>query len=124
NFNEDAVSHKNASGLMQIMEPTADWVADRMDLQGFTYKDIKKPETNIKMGCYYLAYLIEQYEGNIENALAAYNAGIGNVNGWLKDPSCSKDGKTLSSIPFPETERYVSQVSNNLRMYTLLYQKA
>ena len=124
NFDEDAVSVKNATGLMQIMEPTALWLADRMQLADFEYQDITKPEINIKMGCYYISYLIEQYEGNIENALAAYNAGGGNVNRWLRDSSCSKDGKALDAIPFPETKRYVNRVLNNMRMYTLLYQQA
>ncbi|MBE7021670.1 MAG: lytic transglycosylase domain-containing protein [Ruminococcaceae bacterium] len=122
NFDEDAVSHKNASGLMQIIEPTAEWIADRMELQNFSYESITEPELNIQMGCYYISYLLEQYEGDLKNALAAYNAGTGNVNQWLANPEYTKDGKTLSHIPFPETRRYITRVTNNLRMYTLLYQ--
>lgn len=122
NFDAEAVSHKNAKGLMQIIQPTAEWLADRMELTDFSYESITEPALNIQMGCYYLSYLLEQYQGDLKNALAAYNAGTGNVNQWLRDPAYSKDGKTLSRIPFPETRRYITRVTNNLRMYKLLYQ--
>ncbi len=121
NFDTDAVSHKNAAGLMQIMEPTALWLADRMKLSDFQYENITDPETNIQMGCYYIAYLLNLYHGNVKNALAAYNAGEGNVSRWLGDAECSKDGETLFYIPFPETRRYITRVTNNQQMYRMLY---
>ena len=58
---------------------------------------------------YYLSYLIDSF-GSYELALAAYNAGPGNVKNWLADPEYSVDGKTLHDIPYPETEAYVRNV--------------
>ncbi|MGN1059823.1 MAG: lytic transglycosylase domain-containing protein, partial [Clostridia bacterium] len=121
NFDQDAVSHRQAAGLMQIIEPTALWLSDRMDLTDFQYEDITEPALNIQMGCYYIAYLLELYDGNVKNAVAAYNAGEGTVNRWLTDSACSKDGENLSYIPYPETRHYITQVINNQKIYRLLY---
>lgn len=121
NFNSDAVSNKNASGLMQIIEPTALWLSDKMDLKDFRYESITEPELNIQMGCYYIRYLLDIYEGNEENATAAYNAGEGTVNRWLADKDYSTDGKTLHTIPYPETRHYINKLKNNRKIYQLLY---
>ncbi len=121
NFDENAVSHKNASGLMQIIEPTARWISVRMDLEDFSYDDITEPELNIRMGCYYMSFLLDRYEGNEKNALAAYNAGHGNVDRWLAEEGNPKEGLQFSQIPFPETRRYVTRVLNNQKMYQILY---
>lgn len=121
NFKQNAVSHKNATGLMQIMEPTANWLAQKMKLSDFQYKNITEPELNIQIGCYYIAYLAEIYNGNVDNTLAAYNAGEGTVNNWLANKDYSTDGFSLSYIPYPETRRYITQVKNNQKIYRLLY---
>ncbi len=121
NFDETAVSKKNASGLMQIIEPTALWLAERMGLSDFTYDRITEPELNIQMGCYYISYLLTLYDGNEKNALAAYNAGDGTVDRWLANSDYSKDGITLSNVPYPETRKYITKVMNHRRIYRLLY---
>ena len=118
-FSEGAVSSKGASGLMQIGESTADWLADKMNLSGFSYDQIFDPEINIRLGCYYLGMLERQY-GDMEVALCAYNAGNGTVNGWLQNPAYSDDGKTLKSIPYRETQNYVKRVADNQKIYALL----
>ena len=53
------------------------------------------PKTNIMFGCWYLAYLLRVFDGDVELALASYNGGMGNVIKWLKDDRYSDDGKTL-----------------------------
>ena len=106
-----------AYGLMQLTEETADWNAAKMGLKDY---DWHEPETNIKIGCYYLRQLINKY-GNTNTALAAYNAGGGHVDEWLKDKSCSSDGKTLDYIPFSETRNYVRKVNDNWTSYKKLY---
>jgi soluble lytic murein transglycosylase len=68
-----------------------------------------------------LSYLIRDFEGVTDTALAAYNAGRGNVQKWLKDPRYSSDGKTLIYIPFRETRNYVKRVNAALDLYTRLY---
>lgn len=124
NFNENAVSQKNAAGLMQVIEPTADWLAKRMGLTDFSYENIKDPKLNIQIGCYYISYLLDLYDGNTATALAAYNAGEGTVNKWLKNSEYSKDGKNLSFVPYPETRHYITKVTNNQKMYQTLYKIA
>lgn len=121
NFNHEAVSHKEATGLMQITPQTAGWLAEKMGLDAFSAEQMTDPALNIQMGCYYVSYLLALYDGDVNNMLAAYNAGTGTVNGWLNDRSCSKDGQTLYYIPYPETRHYITQVTNHQKMYRLLY---
>ena len=110
-----------ARGLMQITDDTAKWIAGKLNIE-FTADDIEDPDTNIRMGCYYLSYLINRY-GDINVALAAYNGGMGNVDKWLSDSRYSSDGKTLSDIPFPETEKYVERVNKYTGIYKWWYSK-
>ena len=117
-FDKDAVSDKGAKGLMQIIDATADWVSGKIELSEF---DLFDPETNIEIGTFYLSYLLDLYKGNKECAIAAYNAGPAKVDEWLSDKKYSKDGKTLDEIPFPETEKYVKKVMENIEKYGFLY---
>lgn len=124
NFNHEAKSEKNASGLMQIMESTGEWIADRMGKKDFSYEQLSDPETNIEMGCFYLAYLLKLYDGDKKCALAAYNAGLANVDSWLRNKTYSKNGVNLDVIPFSETEKYVNLVVKNEKIYDCLYGKS
>jgi soluble lytic murein transglycosylase len=119
-FRHLAQSHKNAMGLMQVTEPTAAWMAEHMGLDNFEANDIWEPEINIAIGSYFLNWLVNYYQGDLALALCAYNAGMGNVNRWLADPNYSHDGKTLRSIPFPETDQYLQRVLFNQRVYDIL----
>ncbi len=121
NFVEDAHSGK-ASGLMQITDETALWIAERMRLDPDRI-DLMDPQQNIKMGCYYFRYLVDYYNGNIDVALAAYNGGMGNVNRWLGDKDYSKDGKNLDYIPFKETRKYVERVNKEKKIYERMSEK-
>lgn len=118
-FDHMAVSQKGASGLMQIVRDTGDWAADEIGIYNYSYDRIFEPEINIEIGCWYLNRMINQY-GNLDTALAAYNAGSGNVSKWLDDKNFSKDGKTLDIIPFKETEDYIKRVEFNTRIYKLI----
>lgn len=118
-FDKDAVSHKGASGYMQIMEQTANWAAEEIGIKDFNYDMIKEPKINIEIGCWYISKLINQY-GSVDTALAAYNAGSGNVSNWLKDYKYSNDGKTLYNIPFNETKDYIKKVNRRKILYDRL----
>lgn len=120
NFNTYAESNKNAYGLMQITKSTAEWIAQKTNSPELC-ENLFVPENNIRMGCFYLDYLIKIYDGNIKNALCAYNAGPGVVDRWLKDSTYSQDGVNLTKIPYRETELYVTKVLNNRRIYDYLY---
>ena len=113
-FETDVVSRSGAMGLMQIMPVTAEWIAWR---RGFSYDSsrILEPAYNIDMGCYLLSYLLEYYENYLELAVAAYNAGAGNVDSWLES-SGGGTGKTLE-IPFNETRNYVHKVLESYEKY-------
>lgn len=113
NFNKRVVSDKGASGLMQILPKTFDYVKA---LYGLSYlsDDIFDPKTNIFVGTAYLNYLFNKFKTERE-VLAAYNAGEGNVLTWLTSNEYSLDGKTLNYIPFAKTAKYVEKV--------LLYKK-
>ena len=95
-FSEDAVSSKSAKGLMQLKDDTAYWCAEKYGIDG----EIYEAEVNIEIGCAYLRYLLDLFGQDTENALAAYNAGQGNVKKWLADDRYSTDGETLENIPF------------------------
>ncbi len=118
-FIPDAHSGK-ASGLMQLTDETAQWICSRRDID-YSGIDLMDPETSIDLGCYYLKYLIDHYDGNIDTALAAYNGGMGNVAGWLDDDRYSADGETLHDIPFPETKGYVEKVNDSWAYYKETY---
>ncbi|MCL2708240.1 MAG: lytic transglycosylase domain-containing protein [Defluviitaleaceae bacterium] len=119
-FKPDARSGKGASGLMQVTEPTAEWIASRMGLLFYDPSLIYEPEINISIGCYYLNWLYDYYGGDLTLTLCAYNAGQGNVDGWLRDENYSSDGKRLDAIPFPETRQYVKRVKANRLVYAFL----
>lgn len=120
NFNKEAVSKKDAIGLMQILPETAKWIADNNDMIEFEEYMLYDPVTNIKLGSWYIKNLIEQFD-SLDLALAAYNGGSGNVTNWLKDKKYSEDGVKLDSIPFKETEKYVEKVKNQSKIYNFLY---
>lgn len=110
-FNENEVSPKGAKGLMQIMENTAEWVNSKEKIENYDYDKIFDPDINIHIGCWYIAWLKKLYSGDDMLVLAAYNAGSGNISKWLSDEAYSKDGKTLSAIPFKETSNYIKKVN-------------
>ncbi|MCL1883179.1 MAG: lytic transglycosylase domain-containing protein [Defluviitaleaceae bacterium] len=118
-FRENAESHRGAQGLMQLMPATAEEMARHMGMENFHAEDVWIPEINIAIGSFYLNRLANMY-GCIELALAAYNAGQGNVNRWLSDPEISGDGKSLDTIPFGETRNYIQRVNRNRRIYNMI----
>lgn len=119
-FEHDAVSLKSAKGLMQIGEGTGEWAGGLLDITEYNQEMLFEPQVNIKIGCWYLDKLIHQFD-NVQTALAAYNAGSGNVSKWLQDSKYSDDGKTLKEIPYGETKRYVKKVIITQKIYQWLY---
>ena len=120
NFKEKANSHANAIGLMQLMENTAIEVYKNIETQTINVEELYQPEINIKVGTYYFFTLLNKYD-NIGLALAAYNAGMGRVDKWIKEGIIKQDGSDLESIPFKETNLYVRKVLNIYEKYKKLY---
>ena len=119
-FDADAVSKKDARGLMQIAKITADWAAEEIPIEYYSYDDIFEPEVNIMIGCWYLDRLRRQFDGAADTVLAAYNAGSGNVAKWLSSPENSNDGINLYYVPFGETRLYIEKVNKNIKIYEFI----
>ena len=115
NFKPDAVSNKNAQGLMQLMYATAEEVAQKNGIE-LNEENILEPEINIKIGTKYISELLEKYEC-MEVALAAYNAGSGNVDKWIKEGIIKADGSDIENIPFKETNTYVRKILRDYKIY-------
>lgn len=108
---EDQESHAGARGLMQITPQTAHAIERLSGGTTFVTSDLSDPEINISYGSYYLRYLLHRYDGDEVAALAAYNAGTGNVDRW------GGADVQLSDIAFPETRAYVEQVLDKREEY-------
>ena len=120
NFNENAKSSSDAIGLMQIMEITAIETARKMNLE-VTEEDLFKPDLNINIGLKYFTYLLNQYDNNYPLAIIAYNAGMGNVDAWIKDGTIKEDGTDIENVPFKETNNYVRKILRDYEIYKGLY---
>ena len=113
----DATSHAGARGLMQITPQTADEIARRSGGTQFRQDDLAQPQINISYGSWYLRWLLRRYGENEMLAVAAYNAGTGNVDKWIaRDPDM-----LASEIPFGETRHYVAKVLDVREDYERTY---
>ena len=121
-FNNNAVSHAGARGLMQIMPRTARRIAKNNNIPYDRYKLTKDYKYNLKLGKIYLTGLLNQYNGSLILSLAAYNAGPGRINSWIKingDPRSKNIDKIdwVEMIPYKETRNYVQRVIENYNVY-------
>jgi soluble lytic murein transglycosylase len=121
-FKPNAVSKKNARGLMQITETTGKWIADKIGIKNYSFDSLFNPDTNIRMGCWYVKWLLDYFNNNADLAIAAYNGGTGNVKEWLKDRNLSDSGDSLNKIPFKETNDFLKRVKNYVSVYKKLYE--
>lgn len=122
NFDPEARSHQDAHGLMQITESTLNWAMTREGKgANYTVQDLYDPEINIKYGCLILSLLLNEFQDQ-DTALAAYNAGRGNVLKWLKDTRYSEDGIHIKTTPFKETTEYIKKVNKYHLQYKEMLQ--
>lgn len=122
-FEKNAKSNKGAIGLMQLTPSTAKWAAKQMKIKNFKVDMLYDEEFNIKMGCWYLDNLKQEFNNNMQLVIAAYNGGRGNVKKWLNNEENSKNGVDLHYIPFKETDKYVKKVKVSQNIYEFLYKK-
>ncbi|MCI8362403.1 MAG: lytic transglycosylase domain-containing protein [Clostridia bacterium] len=121
NFNRNIKSKSGAIGLMQLMESTALEEAEEVNQEIVVTESLYNPEINIKIGTKYYAKLIKKYNNNMLLALAAYNAGIGNVDKWIQEGIIKEDGSEIENIPFKETNNYVRKIVRDYKIYKQLY---
>ena len=122
NFEPNVTSSADAKGLMQLMEETAIERSNVIDNEDVQTYDLYDPETNIKLGTSYFAYLLGLYDDNMLLSIIAYNAGLGNVEQWIKDGIIKADGSDIENIPYKETENYVRKILRDYQMYLNLYE--
>jgi soluble lytic murein transglycosylase len=120
NFYPAALSAAGAIGLMQLMPATAKGLANGENGK-FKIDRLTRPEENISMGIRHLRGLLTQYKGDRMLAIAAYNAGAGNVNRWLRTAGDMPQDVFIESIPFAETRLYVKKVLAGSENYNHLY---
>jgi soluble lytic murein transglycosylase len=114
-------SPAGAQGLMQILPATAYYLAHLSGGSRFTASDLATPSVNVAYGSYYLRYLLDHYEGDEMLAVAAYNAGITNVDEWVARARAEGGSLTVDEIPFGQTRAYVQRVLGAQHEYRALY---
>lgn len=121
NFKPQSESNAGAVGLMQLTEDTFIWLQTYYkDENELSFEDLKEPEINIDYGTHVLSILFDMYQDE-KTVLCAYNAGMGTVDDWLENKEYSEDGKTLTTVPYPETDNYHRLVMQNESVYNKLY---
>lgn len=118
-FDNNAQSHQGAHGLMQLLEDTAKHSADVVGMDYYPEK-LNDVDYNLDLGVGYFDYLYRYYN-NKDLALAAYNGGVGNVDGWIKEGKLDKDNPDSLNIPFEETRQYVTKVNANYEVMKKFY---
>ncbi len=120
-YEKTAESPVGAKGLMQIMPETGRWIAQQRGIKNFDPSELYDPQTNISFGCWYLAYLDNEFNGQIPLIVAAYNAGLNRVGDWTREGLWNGDPDHLDRIPYPETRAYVQNVLKNYQAYQSIY---
>ncbi|HWX88016.1 MAG TPA: lytic transglycosylase domain-containing protein [Solirubrobacteraceae bacterium] len=114
-------SPAGALGLMQILPATAHYIAHLSGGFRFTTSDLATPKINVAYGSWYLRYLLDHYEGDEMEAIAAYNGGLANVDAWVGKVREEGRKLTTADIPFPETRAYVRRVLRAQSEYRAVY---
>ncbi|MEG0901000.1 MAG: transglycosylase SLT domain-containing protein [Clostridia bacterium] len=123
-FNPKAESGVGARGLMQLVDKTADWVYQKMGLtDGYSFDAMYDAETNVRYGCWYLAFLCERFRADPVLVSAAYHAGQNEVQNWLNSSKYSADGLTLAldNMMDGPTKQYATRVVRDYAIYKRLY---
>jgi soluble lytic murein transglycosylase len=122
-FVQVARSHVGASGLMQIMPATAQYVARKIGMSNFKQASVNDIQTNIVLGTNYLHMVLNALDGSQAMATAAYNAGPGRPKSWRASLPRTVEGAIFAeTIPFSETRGYVKSVLSNATYYAALFE--
>jgi soluble lytic murein transglycosylase len=117
-FREGAVSESGAVGLMQLLPSTATEIARRTGGERFEVADLRDPRINIRYGSNYLRYLLDRRKGSLVEAVAAYHAGVRNVDRWAHGAG---GDMSVDDIPFADTREYAREVVGLIDVYRRAY---
>jgi soluble lytic murein transglycosylase len=106
---------------MQVLPSTGKTLARAEKVRDYRTESLLVPNVNLQLGTRYFRELVDHFNGRIEYALAAYNAGTDRVEGWLASGNFRDPQEFVESIPFTETREYVQAVLRNATMYRKLY---
>ena len=120
-FNAGAISHANAWGLMQLLPSVGKSMARKDGLKGFSTNSLLNPSINLELGTKNLKLVLDRFGGQVEYALAAYNAGDVPVRAWMAAGSYRDIAEYVESIPYTETREYVQAILRNREIYRALY---
>ncbi|HKV94541.1 MAG TPA: transglycosylase SLT domain-containing protein [Candidatus Angelobacter sp.] len=120
-FNPAAISRANAMGLMQLLPSVGKKLAREMKIRHFSSDELLVANTNLLLGTRYFKHLVDHFDGQVEYALAAYDAGEDRVDDWRKNGNFTDVEEFVESIPFTETREYVQAIMRNATLYKLLY---
>ena len=120
-FQKDVVSPADAVGLMQLIPPTARAVARQIGINGFSTAMLTIPRINIEMGIFYFKQVLDQFNGDIELAMASYNAGPHRAADWkVRFYGLEKD-EFIEEVPFRETRNYIRRILRSYGAYKAIY---
>ncbi len=119
-FDENARSSSNATGLMQLMPNTANYMTSKLEVDIPVLANLNNPRTNIYLGCNYLRYLKDRFNDDLL-VTAAYNGGEGSVNKWVRNYNTNDYDEFIENIPFDETRNYVKKVFKSYHLYKKIY---
>jgi soluble lytic murein transglycosylase len=120
-FNPGAISHANAWGLMQVLPGTGKKVAKELKIRRFNSDQLLSPTVNLQIGTRYFRNMVDEFGGQVQYALAAYNAGSNRVDDWRAQGKYRDVEEFVESIPFTETREYVQAIMRNAAIYKQLY---
>ena len=122
-FNPSAISTANAMGLMQLLPSVGKGLAKQLKIKHFSPDELLVADTNLRLGTRYFRQMVDHFGGQVEYALAAYNAGEDRVDDWRKNGNFTDVEEFVESIPFTQTREYVQAIMRNAVIYKLLYSK-
>ena len=120
-FNAGVISRANAYGLMQLLPSVGKSEAKKEHVKHFNANDLLNPSVNLELGTANLRQVLDRFGGQVEYALAAYNAGDVPVRAWMESGTYKDIPEYVESIPYTETREYVQAILRNREIYRALY---
>ena len=121
-FDPGAISRANARGLTQVLPGTGREVSRRLGIRNFSTAMLHEPEPSLRIGITYLRQMLDSFDNKWFLTLAAYNAGPGRANMWVKWGNFDEPAEFIETIPFHETRGYVQTVLRNADLYRRIWE--